>query len=329
MSVLITAPRPRKIIDIRHKFHQMAFNEVIDFLDREHEERLDPLYDDIGYMANFAVHANIPYRELPNIKIIDDKGNTTEVRANEFTRTAQNFKMSLMAPREVGLPWGMMPRIFILWLSTQAVETQNPVIRIGRTRSDFMQELGIMPTGGKNGSIPRFVDMMKRCVNCSFTVTHDQGRTYRMRGARLVSAADFVFEDKKPWAGAVQLTSEFFEAAVRSPVPVRWSIINLLRREGASPLAIDLYVWSTHRVFILQSPLDISFKQLRMQLGANYQNTRQGKDNFEHDVTEKLARVCSVYKGLRVVVRPGKGITLLPSPTSVPRGTGNFRYLDE
>jgi hypothetical protein len=329
MSSLIATPRRRKIIDTRHPHHQMSFEEVAAFLEREHCEGLNPLYDDIGYMVNFAVHANLPYRELPNIKIVDGNGQIIEVRANEFTRVAQNFHLTLMAPSEIGLPWGLMPRIAVLWFSTQAVETRSPIIQLGRSRSDFMQSLGLAPTGGKNGSILRFNDMMKRLASCNFTVTYDRGKTFKMRQAALVSAAQFIYDDTTEWKGVVQLTQEFYQNAILRPVPVRWSVINLLRREGGSPLAVDLYVYATHRVFNLESPVEVPFKMLRLQLGSNFGNSRQGKFDFERDVTEKLARVCSVYSQLKVTVRAGKGITLFPSQTSIPRGGSNFRYLDE
>lgn len=327
MSSIIATPRPRKIIDVRHSMHQMSFQDVVAFLDRERDEGLAPLYDDIGYMVNFAVHANIPYRELPMVKIVDDKGHILLVRASQFTRTANNFRITLMAPQEVGLPWGMIPRIAVLWLSTQAVETRSPVIDIGKTRSDFMQILGMQPTGGEKGSIRRFSDMMKRLASCNFSVTYDRGKTFRLRQTALVSAAEFLHDSSISWRGTIQLTHEFYTNAVARPVPVRWSVINMLRKDSGSALAMDLYVYATHRVYELDRPVEVPFKQLRLQLGANYRNTAQGREGFENEVTEKLARVCGLYPQLKVIVTRGKGITIFPSPTSVPKSDKNFRYI--
>jgi hypothetical protein len=65
-----------------------------------------------------------------------------------------------------------------------------------------------------------------------------------------------------------------------------------------------------------------------MQLGAHYADTKQGKYSFQKDVTEMFAKVCGIYQGLRVEVEHGRGVTLLPSPTSVPKGSNGFRLIE-
>jgi hypothetical protein len=303
-----------KLIDSRHPQFQWNSGEVATALNRESADNLLPLVDDIGYMANFTVHSNLPYRELKDV--------------NEFTRKANNFTLSVIAPRHIGLPYGVLPRIFIPWATTEAVETKSPILRLGRSRSDFMQKLGMTPTGGKNGSINRFTDMMMRISAATFSVSYDKGKSWKFRQTSIVINADFIFDDSEPWNSSVELHPTFFNNAVDRPVPIRWSILNVLRRELKSSLAIDLYIWATYRVFQLERPLPVSFDKLRMQLGAHYADTKQGKYSFQKDVTEMFAKVCGIYQGLRVEVEHGRGVTLLPSPTSVPKGSNGFRLIE-
>lgn len=67
---------------------------------------------------------------------------------HEFERVNGRYSLHLAAPPSVGLPYGSYPRLVLAWLTTEAVRTKNPEIRLGPTFSDFMYRLGLAPVTG-------------------------------------------------------------------------------------------------------------------------------------------------------------------------------------
>ena len=45
--------------------------------------------------------------------------------------------------------------------------------------------------------------------------------------------------------------------------------MNILRAIKRSPLGLDLYLWLTYRTFALKRPLQLSWRQLYRQFGAD------------------------------------------------------------
>ena len=94
----------------------------------------------LGFMARAMTQATLPHRR---------------VEGNEFTRRNGAFTLSLMAPAKIGLPYGIVPRLLLAWLTTEAVKTQSRELELGDSLSGFMRELDMVPTGGRWGSITR------------------------------------------------------------------------------------------------------------------------------------------------------------------------------
>ena len=94
-----------------------------------------------GYMARVLVQATMPHSA------------TSE---RQFLRTIGNLTISITALGTQPLPFGSYPRLLLAWLSTEAVRTRQSKIVMGDSLSSFMGKLGLLPTGGRWGSIPRF-----------------------------------------------------------------------------------------------------------------------------------------------------------------------------
>lgn len=86
----------------------------------------------LGYMARVLVQATMPH----SAKV-----------GNEFSRTNGNLHVSILAPSEVGLPYGSYPRLLLAWLTTEAVRTKSSTLYLGESLSEFMGKLGLLPTG--------------------------------------------------------------------------------------------------------------------------------------------------------------------------------------
>ena len=71
----------------------------------------------------------------------------------------------------MGLPFGAYPRLLLAWLTSEVVKTKSPTLVLGPTLSGFMNELGLLPTGGRWGTIGRLRDQMRRLFSSSISCT--------------------------------------------------------------------------------------------------------------------------------------------------------------
>ncbi|UXN02114.1 replication protein RepA (plasmid) [Xanthomonas hortorum pv. pelargonii] len=83
----------------------------------------------------------------------------------------------------------------------------------------------------------------------------------------------------------MKLSEKFYNQVTDRPVPIDLRAIRALKR---SPLALDLYSWSTYRVSYLNKRTEIPWEALQMQLGANYADDAagQGRRDFKRNCSK-------------------------------------------
>jgi hypothetical protein len=251
----------------------------------------------LGFMARALVQATLPHRA---------------VKGNEFVRTNGRFTLSLITPTKIGLPYGNIPRLLVAWLATEAVRTREREFLLGENLSGFMRQLGLVPTGGRWGSITRLKDQARRLFNTTVTCSYEDERKSADLGYRLADKVLLWWDheaDVFAGQGTVRLTEPFFEELIRYPVPVDMRAIKALKR---SPLALDIYCWLTYRMFYLRKPIEVPWPALQAQFGADYGRER----DFRAAFNEQLRKVVGVYPDARV--EEGKeGLMLRPSRTHI------------
>jgi len=235
---------------------------------------------------------------------------------NEYTRRNGDLTLSMWAPADLGLPYASVPRLLLAWLTTEAVRTKERRLVLGNTLAAFMRELDLVPTGGRWGTIPRLRAQMERLFASSIVCT------YRGEGVSAHAKLDVAVESelwwnpRRPdepvlWNSNVTLGERFFQEVIERPVPIDMTALRALRR---SPLALDLYVWMTHRFSYLRNPTTVPWEALQLQFGSDYSRV----DNFRAKVRRALGDVVRVYPEARVSME-GNGLRLTPSPTHVRR----------
>jgi hypothetical protein len=187
-----------------------------------------------------------------------------------------------------------------------------------------MAELGLQATGGHWGTIPRFRNQMQRLVGAAISTRwaqEDDGKQL-LSGENLLLADRFrlwwtpkILPMASPAKSSIVLSENFFEQLVASPVPLDLRAVRILKQ---SPLALDLYAWTTRRVSYLVRPTLISWGALRRSFGAGYAETPQGRAKFRAKVIDALGRVCKVYSTLRFEIKDD-GVLLLPSAPHIPK----------
>ena len=102
---------------------------------------------ELSFMARLLVQVTLPHR--------NPKGATKWVRRNgDLTFTLQPFITEDKKGKEInfGLPYGSIPRLLLSYITREAVLTKNPKISLGGSLSQFMGELGLVPTGRTMGN---------------------------------------------------------------------------------------------------------------------------------------------------------------------------------
>lgn len=255
----------------------------------------------IGYMARVLTQATIPHKQ---------------VEGNEFTRTNGKFNLSILSPAKIGLPYGTVPRLLLSWLTTEAVKTKSNELILGNTLSAFMEELGLIPSGGRWGTIRRLHEQMQRLFSASISCSYEEKDVQNSGlGFHIAKQYHLWWHPKQPdqstiWQSSVTLSQDFFEEIIDRPIPIDMRALNALKR---SPLALDIYCWLTYRMSYLKKSTCIPWEVLELQFGADYKLTRQFKAKF----LKHLKSVYVIYPEIKVESTE-VGLLLKPSPTHIP-----------
>lgn len=213
----------------------------------------------------------------------------------------------------IGIPYGSIARMILLYLQTQAVRTRSREVELGASMNAWLTAMGI-PVGGKTYQIVR--EQSRRISRCRLTFFRRSG------GAELVTNGAFVRDAILPidpnapeqlplWQERVRLDEGFYQSLIEHPLPLREAAI---REISSRSMAIDLYVWLAYRLHALSNPVDLSWEALRRQFGEGYNELRF----FRRDILPPLRLALAVYPEARLAIDEKTGLTLFPSPPPIP-----------
>ncbi len=255
----------------------------------------------LGYMTRALIQATLPH---------------SRHEGNEFTRRNGLFTLSILSPQQTGLPYGTIPRLLIAWLTTEAVLKKQRTLILGESLSSFMRQLGIVPTGGRWGTITRLREQMCRLFASSIKCFYSSDEVWAIKSIELVEDIQLWWYPKHPsqialFESKLTLSERFFNEIINNPVPIDMRALKALSK---SPLALDIYCWLTYRMSYLNHQICIPWGALQVQFGADYKQTRQFKAAF----LKQLRSVLVVYPQCKVSEEE-KWLVLKPSPAHIPR----------
>jgi hypothetical protein len=264
----------------------------------------------LGFMARALTLATMPH---------------SKPEGNEFIRKNGSFTMTMLAPSSIGLPYGSIPRLLLAWMTTEAVKTQSKELILGDSMSAFMRELGLVPTGGRWGSITRLKSQTRKlfgsAIHCDYIdklpngVIHESGMNIHISDNYSLWWEPKNPEQKALFNSTVTLTEPFFKEIISSPVPIDMRALKALKQ---SPMALDIYVWLTYRMSYLSKSTQIPWQALQAQFGAGYPMTARGTRNFKAKFITQLKKVLVVYPEAKAD-EGDRGLRLKPSKTHVPK----------
>lgn len=274
----------------------------------------EPSDRDRAFMARQLVQATLPHSDPGDVPVwTRTNGRLTMVVRPHFDRQ-QNRHL---------YPYGVVPRLLLFWMTTEAVRTRSPVLHPGANLAEFMRELGMNPdngsVGAKRSDTRRLKEQMMRLFRAtiSFEVSApstDEAGITEWLDMPITTSGRVWWDFKQPTQDAlfdsvIELGEKFYNAIIATPVPIDMRALKALKR---SVLALDLYAWANYRAFTVTQagkPAFIPWTSLAAQLGADYADPK----DFRRKATGALRKVLAVSPTLRLASAVG-GFVIQPSP---------------
>lgn len=240
-------------------------------------------------------------------------------QGHRFERVNGWQSLRMVAPRRVGLPYGVYARLVLMFLTTEAVRKKTQEIHLGATPNDLARTLGLSVVSGRRGTAQRLGAQVRKLTSTTWSwrsvgpASHS-ATTHRTAPTVAPSVHTFALSlglSEAKWRPSLLLHEEFFAEITRSAVPVDLRAIHQLK---GSPLSLDLHTWLSHRMSYLRKPTLVPWKGLEAQLGADYARLR----DFRRTAIARLEDVVGAYPELRIRGEI-EGLRLYPSPPHVRR----------
>lgn len=264
---------------------------------------------EVGYAARLFAQLSLPYRDPGAVP--------------EWARRNGSLELVVQPGRTIdpkkgkaawAYPYGVMPRLLVTWMATEAVRTKEPTLVLGGSLSSFLHRLGLPRSAGPRGSIGRLRDQMTRLFGARVVVYGMTEHFDAMAAVALADGYQLWWSPQRPgdeplWQSTVTLSEPFFRSVIKAPVPVDLDALAQLR---GSALRLDIYTWLTYRMSYLQKRTTVPWESLAFQFGGDYAEIRK----FKRDFLRQLAAVRVVYPTVKVEPTAA-GLVLRPSPPHV------------
>ena len=263
---------------------------------------------DLGFMARLLALCALP-RTNPGNQL-------------QYKRVNGPYKLVMIAGADNKLPYGTIPRLLLAWVCTEAVRTQNRVLILGSSLSDFMRKLDIYSTsGGATGGRTRLRNQMKRLFYAHVQLIYESQGREQFISSQIAERGEFWWNPKRPderslWQSKIELGEKFFQEIIRHPVPIDMNTLKALKR---SSLGLDWYLWLTYRTFTLRAPLRLSWRQLYRQFGVDPDKASDKRtvDNFRTKCLRELKKIKLAWPDLNYATARGV-LILSPSKPAMP-----------
>ena len=220
------------------------------------------------------------------------------------------------------LPYGTLPRLLLAWMCTEAVRTQSRTLVLGRSLAEFMRQIGVQSSdsGGRWGVRTRLRNQMDRLFRASVELSHESEQGLHRVADHITSETHLWWNPRRPdepvfWNSTIELGEKFFAEIIDRPLPID---LNVLRAMKRSSLGLDIYLWLTYRLFRLNGPMRLTWRQLHWQFGANPGKTDKVTIlNFRKKVLRELGKLKNAWPGLDYRIPRGY-LELRPTAARIP-----------
>lgn len=282
---------------------------------------------DVSYYSPELIQCTLPHSDPKSPAWVRRNGNFSLIVASGFDKTGS----------PIGIPYGSFPRLVLAHIITQVIETHDRRIELSSHFGRFLRDIGY--TGNHKGSGTngkRIRDQLIRLLRATVTYEWDGSSGgymgYAAQDVKVAPKFALWFDFRNPeqdslFGSWIELSEEFYQSILRAPVPLRTDILKDLKK---SPLALDIYMWVSYRLFSMQvsgqSELSLSYGSLQEQFGtgvaeANYRQFRSVfKANFIKVADHWQPHNTRAEKSLLNYELNETGLVLYRSPLLIGRG---------
>lgn len=287
----IEKPQQQVLLPITPKISKEKQKRILDIA-VETQEISAKEANSLAFMAKHFIQTTLPHRDPGDVEEWHRKnGNVTLLIRPGFSedKETETFK-------SIGIPYGVIPRLLLIWMATEAKRTGKRTLKLGENLSEFMRALGLDPRSGIN--IARLKDQMRKLFKAIITLDEtirNEGKIQNTWASiqLVVRGSMSWIDDASPLFNSlendeivsgdwIELSDIFFKSISEYSVPLDMRIIQEIQQ---SPLALDLYMWMIHRTFSTDSSNTkasfASYKQIHDQFGANYKNIKDFKKELK------------------------------------------------
>lgn len=267
--------------------------------------------EELGFAARPLIQATLPHSKTAGTNYFRQNGNIVlEVRSSPL----------------YGLPYGTIPRILLIWMTSEACKKKCRDLELGKNLAEFLRRLDFPVTGGKRGYLTALKKQMDALFTSTFHIRYDVSgsQQHGLGHDNIVPVIHYVCWDSPKSASEDQmnlfhneitLSKEFYQEIIKRPVPVDMRAIKILRK---SPLAIDVYEWLTLKNYSARRPVGIPWASLQLQFGAGYPDTTRGKLDFKAKFKEALVSVGQVYPDAKKLRPETDHLLFIPGRPHIP-----------
>jgi hypothetical protein len=247
-----------------------------------------------------------------------------KVAGREFMRQSGQAWVNVQAgwldegrgPVQQPIPYGVMPRLALAWVSTYAVRHGTREIPIGDSAAEFLRLMLGADTVSQGARYTTLRKQMHALAACRLQLGF-RGRTFNGQPVEQFDAwvSNRDSSQRPLWPGVMTLSDHYFNELRDSAVPLDNRALHALK---GSALALDVYAWLAHRLHRIEGKgVLLHWKSLREQFAQEYKGKDPDKD-FKKEFLPVLRKVQAVYPAARVRKERG-GILLLGSPPPIPK----------
>ena len=187
----------------------------------------------------------------------------------------------------IGLPYGSFPRLVLAYIITHVIQNGQRRVGLSPHFGRFLREIGYTSNHkGKGVKGQRIRDQLIRLLRASITFQAKGDGHLAVLDVKVAPKFELWWDYKNLeqdslWDSYIEISEDFRQAILQAPVPLRTDILKALKK---SPLALDVYMWVSYRLFTMhqtgQESIALGYGRLQEQFGTgiaeeNYRQFRQ------------------------------------------------------
>ena len=239
--------------------------------------------EEIAYQHSVLCQTSLPYRSTTQRRWEAQNGNVMLL-----VQAGEAYDPNKRQWIELPLPFGPKARLILMYLNSQAIRTQSPVIDVEDSMTAFLRELqgGRDPNGDE---IQKFKQQLSALARAKISMANAAGidtadASSAPHGDLPIVKFIELWFPKNPnqrvlWPGTLELTKDYFDDLSKHAVPLDQRAIASLSH---SAMALDIYAWLTQRLWRVSPsrPYKVTWVNLHQQFGHGYKQIRQFRSAF-------------------------------------------------